>query len=328
MAHFTRSRDVRRLGRCSQLAQAVSFAVVVTSATTVGTSTLDQNIPLALAVGGQRTSALTSVAQAALGQRFGLDLMREEKTAAAVAASSFPELVHGVDIDAALAGKEAKRAWDAVVQIQSNAKTNLATSSQLAQAAIAVAKSAAKAAKKQDVEVTALVQQTRQQARDTARNAAIAYLAQVQQAASSALAAKAAAEAARQQIAADSAGSLAVAVAAPYRVQMLRGSGLAEEYNRRARALAVASNRLKADGADLAGRASSFQAVGRVAEAKRMMVTATSLVKQAEGMQGQAESFQAYASQASAALPAFRTAAQAASMNAEFLRSYEPVAQR
>jgi len=230
------------------------------------------------------------------------------------------------DVDQAVedANTAATNAWKAAGEVQANAKALQGGDAPLIKAEVAVAKGAADAAKKEDDKITNLLIATKAKVYAAANTAASDYLAQVKAAAADAAAkAKAALKAHTDGMM--TAEQRAMAAAAPYRAQFLRGQAVVDAYSRRARALAFASNQLKEQGADIAKNAQAFQTMGELNMANRTLMKAHSLVAQAEVMEKEAHQLQDLAKQGSNALPDLRDAAQAAATQAEIFIPPPPV---
>lgn len=230
------------------------------------------------------------------------------------------------DVDKAVedANTAATNAWKAAGEVQANAKALAGGDAPLIKAEVAVAKGAADAAKKEDEKLTKLLTATKAKVYSAASKAATDYLAQVKAAAADATAK------AKASLKASTAGMLtaeqrAMAAAAPFKAQFLRGQNVVDAYNTRARALAFASNQLKSEGDEFAKNAQAYQSMGSLNMANRTMMKAHSLVAQAVVMEKEAQQLQDLAKQGANALPDIRDAAQAAATTASLFVPPPPV---
>lgn len=230
------------------------------------------------------------------------------------------------DVDKAVedSNTAATNAWKAAGEVQANAKALLGGDAPLVKAEVAVAKGAADAAKKEDDKITSLLAETKAKVYAAAKEAATGYLAQVKSAAADA-AAKAKASLKASTAGMLSAEQRAMAAAAPFKMQMLRGQAVVDAYSKRARALAFASNQLKGEGAEIAKNAAAYQYMGNVIMANRTLMKAHSLVAQAQVMEKEALQLQDLAKTGANTLPEIRDMAQAAATQASMMLPPPPV---
>merc|ERR1719330_2058881 len=119
-----------------------------------------------------------------------------------------------------------------------------------------------------------------------------------------------------EKAAEENAGRSAAQAAMPYHGNLLRLQSVAVLYERRAQAMAAASNNLRGEGAKLAPSANQYQAVGQTVEARQILVQAHSLVDQSERLTEQATQLQATAQELYNDIPMYQQAEQAAAENA------------
>lgn len=216
-----------------------------------------------------------------------------------------------IDASLAKATDAAKVAWLISKQVSDSSQAVLKSGNTIT-AQIELAKSAAETAKEEDEKATKLFYKTRNKAVEAAVFASREYYEQIKKEASKAAEniddelKKAAAEAEVK------AAKAASAAAMPYQEQLLRGQKVIVDYQKKAQALAAASNNLKTESSKLAFSASQYQMLGQVVRARQMMMQAHSLFDEGEGMKNEALKLNEAAQQIHSALPAYQLAEQAA----------------
>lgn len=216
-------------------------------------------------------------------------------------------------IDASLlkATEAAKQAWAISKQVQDSSDEILKSGNTIG-AQIELAKSAAETAKEEDEKATKLFYQTRASAVEAAVFASREYYEKIKAEASKAsehMKDTLKKEAAAAEVRAAHAAGLA---AMPYQEQLLRGQKVIVDYQRKAQALAAASNNLQAESSKLAFSASQYQMLGQGVRARQMMMQAHSLLDESENMRKEAVRLSEAATQINGALPAYQLAEQAA----------------
>lgn len=223
----------------------------------------------------------------------------------------------GQTIDDSLkkATEAAQQAWALSKAVDTEA-TKVLKAGNSVSAEIALAKTAAETAKKEDEKATALYYKTRTSAIQAAVFAARAYYDEVKQAGAAADAERKKKLAIAAEAAETNAAKAAAAAAMPYHAQLLRGQKVVVDYMRKAQALAAAGVAAKKEGYKLAQSAEQYQQNAQLGEAAQVMMQATSLMKQGEGMEAQAGKLHAAANEINGALPALQMAGQAAAESA------------
>lgn len=197
------------------------------------------------------------------------------------------------------ATEAAKHAWALATQVEKQAAENNKVVP-LLKAAVATARSAASAAKDQDDKASRLLAEAQQTANQTAMAAAQEYLMEVRTAAAS------------PPEPSPPPGPPATA-ADPYLAEVARGERGVESLVHRAQVMAVASNHLVAQSSEVARAAITYQSMGQVVEANKLMLKAHTLAEQGENMRHEAQRMYASAVSTNDALPAYRLAATQAS---------------
>jgi len=220
-----------------------------------------------------------------------------------------------MDVLLAKATSAAKQAWAYSKEVQAQSDLVLANTPDI-KAEASLAKLAAQTAMEQDKKVTEMFFATRTEAVKAAMFASRDYYEKVKMAAARANKEnleKLKAESTAAEVRAARAAEVA---AMPYHEDFLRGQKVIVDYQRRAQALAAASNNVKQEGANLVFSAQRYQAAGQVVQANQLMMQAHSLVAQGVDMQKEAERLHGAALEVSAALPAYQQAEAAAAASA------------
>lgn len=205
----------------------------------------------------------------------------------------------------------AKAAWAISKEVQDSSDAILKSGNTIS-AQVALAKSAAETAKEEDEKATKLFYDTRASAIQAAVFASREYYEKIKAEAANAskdmkqTLKKAADEA---EVRAAHAAGLA---AMPYHQQLLRGQKVIVDYERKAQALAAASNNLKAESTKLAFSASQYQMIGQGIRARQMMMQAHQLFEESENMKKEAIRLNEEAAKLNGGLPAYQQAVQAA----------------
>mmetsp|Transcript_75173 Transcript_75173/g.141797 ORF Transcript_75173/g.141797 Transcript_75173/m.141797 type:complete len:330 (+) Transcript_75173:85-1074(+) len=226
-----------------------------------------------------------------------------------------PGLTAAIDASLVKATDAAKAAWAISKQVEDSSEEILKSGNTIG-AQVELAKSAAETAKEEDEKATKLFYKTRASAIQAAVFASREYYEKIKAEASTAsknmkqTLKKAAAEA---EVKAAHAAGLA---AMPYQEQLLRGQKVIVDYQRKAQALAVASNNLKAESSKLAFSASQYQMIGQGIRARQMMMQAHSLFDESENMRKEALRLNEVATKLYGGLPAYQQAEQAAATSA------------
>lgn len=216
---------------------------------------------------------------------------------------------------AAQAETAARQAWALEAQVKKIGLENLEYVP-LVKAEIAMAQSAADTAKESDEQATKLYEETLEKTQKAATEAADEYLTKVRAEAAAATASSAAKRAVFAKAAEENAGLSAARAAMPYHGNLLRLQSVAVLYERRAQAMAAASNNLRGEGLKLAQSANQYQAVGQTVQASQILVQAHSLVDQSQRLKTQATQLQATAQELYNDIPLYGQAEQAAANSA------------
>uniref|UniRef100_A0A7S1QL71 Uncharacterized protein n=1 Tax=Alexandrium catenella TaxID=2925 RepID=A0A7S1QL71_ALECA len=216
------------------------------------------------------------------------------------------EVVSGVEVALSKATDAAKLAWALTDTIKKQAKESLKLAP-LVEAEIATVEAAATTAREQDEQATAFLNKTRAAVEKAAFDAAEDYYMKVKLAGS-----RARSEATTRALEVKVAGTAADA-AKPYKESYLRAKKVMMEYLEHARALAAASDSLKAESANESAAAVQYQTSGQVLQAEHQTKMAEALLGQAEALRGQAAEVRAQALRIRQGLPVYERAGQVAS---------------
>ncbi|CAJ1331243.1 unnamed protein product [Effrenium voratum] len=211
------------------------------------------------------------------------------------------------------AKQASEKAWEHAKELKTSAK-DAAKISEEVKAAGEGAKAAMEKAKELDAQMSKLYESTRQSTVAAASAAAMAYYQEVKQAG-----AQAVAEAARPVSGAEEeerVAKAAIEAAMPYHEAQVVAQKRAADYQLRAQAMSAAGNQLQVEGVRLAPSAAGYQQTGKPKEANQIIMTAHMLVDQGLKLKRQAKTIHQTAVELNDALPAYRSAEQAATLHA------------
>lgn len=215
-------------------------------------------------------------------------------------------VVSGVEAALSKATSAAKLAWAMTDGIKKQSEESLKLAP-LVEAEVATVERAATTAKEQDDLATQLLNQTRTAVEKAAYKAAEEYYMKVKRAGSQA----------RDEATARALETRAVDAAAhaakPYKESYFRAKKVMMEYLKHAKALALASHSLQAEGANESTAAIQYQTSGQVLQAEYFTKMAQALLGQADTMMKQAKEAHAQALRIEEGLPKYDHAGQAAS---------------